>query len=95
MSERLKYMVGTGIIVALVAVMIATLANKRWWGRRITAKWDVHTGTEAGDPWTVYGPDWKKWSLQELFSAWQDGKKGWYPKGKSPELATTTEFDVQ
>lgn len=88
----------TAIIAALVGLAVVaffTLVNKRWWGRRIVARWDVTTGTEPGDPWTVYGPDWSKWSIPQLFGAWQKGRAGWFPKGQRPELPTTTEFDVE
>lgn len=95
MKPSTRKMVLAGAAVALVAALLTTVLNKRWWGRRITAKWDVHTGTEPGDPWTVYGPDWLKWSVPQLFTAWKDGKPGWYPKGQTPELPTGSEFDVK
>lgn len=82
-------------VAALLVTCLFTVLNKRWVGRRITSRWDVHTGTQPGDPWTVYGPDWAKWTLPQLWSAWMKGKPGWYPKGTTPELAATTEFDVE
>lgn len=83
-----------GVVAVLATVAAFTLLNKRWVGKRITSRWDVTTGSEPGDPWTVYGPDWSKWTLPQLYAAWTKGKTGWYPKGQRPDLETKTEFDV-
>lgn len=85
--------IGTGIVLLATVLAAFTLLNKRWWGRRITAKWDVHTGSDPASPWTIYGPDFKKWSLPQLFAAWHNGEQGWYPKGKSPDLDTSPKFE--
>jgi len=81
------------IVPALLVLAAFTIVNKRWWGKRITARWDVHTGTEAGDPWTIYGPDWKKWSIPQLVDAWRNGKAGWFKKGESPAIQTGAQFE--
>ena len=95
MTKRNKIILGTGIAVAAVAALLATVLNKRWWGRRITAKWDVVTAgpdVPANNPWVVYGPDFAKWSIPELFEAWKNGVQGWYPKGQRPDVPTDPEF---
>lgn len=95
MTKRNKVILVTGLTVAAVAALAATVFNKRWWGRRIVAKWDVVTaGPEvpADSPWVVYGPDFTKWSIPELFQAWNKGVPGWYPKGQRPDLPTTAEI---
>ena len=87
-------MVGIGFVITLALAAAFTGLNKRWWGRRIVAKWDVHTGSDPGSPWTIYGPDFQKWTLGQLAEAWQNGEKGWYPKGQTPDIDTSTKFDV-
>lgn len=88
----------TSILLAVLAVVLVTagftVLNKRWWGHRINERWDVHTGPDDTTPWAVVGPDFKKWSLAELINAWAKGDTSWYPKGQTPDLDTSTEFDV-
>lgn len=94
MKKTTKYLLAGVAVAALVTAAIATILNKRWWGNRINAKWDVATGSDmAGQPiagkdspWTIYGPDFQKWSLPQLYDAWKNGVKGWYPKGERPEV---------
>lgn len=93
MTPRNKAIFLTAVVMAVLAVAIATICNKRWWGRRITAKWDVVTlGAPENHPWTIYGPDFKMWTLLQLFDAWKNGVPGWYLKGERPEEKTGAEF---
>lgn len=94
MNKTAKVAIGVGLGAFLLGALVFTVFNKRWMGRRITARWDVVTGTEPGDPWTVYGPDWSKWTLPQLYAAWANGKPGWFPHGQRPDMETEVEFDV-
>jgi hypothetical protein len=93
-----KAQIATGIIgLGLVMLVVATIANKRWWIRRIRARWVMqrYIWDEVLRRWTPEVSDYQenkpeRYKLADLINTYWNGDEGWYRVGE--EMPPPPEF---
>lgn len=76
MKKRTKWALGIGALLFVVAMY--TVANRRWWFKRVNAKWNYfETYTENGETGlrTVNLPE--RITVPQLIHAYFNGREGW------------------
>lgn len=97
MTRKVKVGIGVGIGVAVLVAALLTVLNKRWWIKRIQAKWVTTRWLWQSDHsrWELqvdgYNTgDVSKYSLAELVKDYTVGLQGWHLVGeKEPDQPMT------
>lgn len=79
MTKQARIIVWSSAAV-LVALLLLTVLNKRWWKNRVLTKW------AGSNPYLrEQGPDyWSTYSLLGLIGLYANGLESWEPPGPAP-----------